>query len=187
MPGHDLDGGYPFEPPISFKAYPGSKRIGRLMNIKDGKIMTDPYQLHEKIGTTENSTQQEFDTAFIFGVVERLIEADRYLQDAEMQIMDMLKDGPFIPETYGFEKTHGPEEIHDDPTKVYKSKYTTGVLLLRAPGEGHHDWYVLKDGVKTRFEFLCSRVAFHVLTAMGVQMKERNANEEIDKSIIDKF
>jgi hypothetical protein len=89
--------------------------------------------------------------------------------EAEGQILDLMKDQPFIPESFEFDHVVTPGEDGTLPINIYKSKLNSGVLLVKEYGEDTK-WTIMKNGNKTTFDFPCKRVAICVFYALEIEV-----------------
>ncbi len=173
LPDFAVEAGYPFVPPVSIETYPAEKRIGEIMHINDGLIHMNKEAMEKKLGLEPNAGDTAFERAFSIGMVNHLLEAEHALAEAENQIVDMMKDLPFVPEDFGFEKVASPAELSDDPIKIYKSKFTGGILISNIAGE-NNEWTVMKDGIKMSFVIPCARVALYLFAALSISVREKS-------------
>lgn len=171
MPGHSLVKSLPFIAIASIELF---KNRPKIWLGEHGNVFVD---IDEKIwGKVEQD-----DAGLKEFAMHRLYDFDQALQMAEGQIIEILKEEPFIPEDFGFELIYKPETIHDSPVRVYESKFCPGLTLHRdvAPPEGDHDysvWTLMKkneDGTfsNQKLKLPCHRIAYAVFFAMGVQIE----------------
>lgn len=164
-----LDNSYPFVNPVSVEIYPIEERLGGIIGIQDQVINMNKPEMEKKFGLEPGVDAATFDKAFYLGMTDRVVMAEQALMEAEGQILDMMKDQPFIPESFEFEIATVPGEDGTLPISVYKSKLSSGVLLVKEYGEDIK-WTIMKNGIKTTFDFPCKRVAICVFYAMGIEV-----------------
>ena len=117
-----LKKGYPFLLPMSIEDYPLQDRIGDIIHIENEQINMTKDLVEKKFGLEAGVDQATFDKAYFLGMTDRVLVAEHALAGAENQIIDMMKDMPFVPENFGFEAAIAPENIQDSPITIFKSK-----------------------------------------------------------------
>jgi hypothetical protein len=167
-----LDNGYPFVKPVSHDTYPVEDRLCGIIGIEGEQINMNKPEMEKALGLEPGVDAATFDKAFYLGMTDRVIRAEHALVEAENQITDLMKDEPFIPESFEFEKAVAPGQEIDDPVNIYKSKLASGVLITKEYGE-NTKWIVMKDGKKFNFDLPCKRVALCVFYAMGIEVARK--------------
>lgn len=162
-----LQKGYPFLPPVSIENYPVDQRIQDSMFIENQVIQMNKPMVEKKLGLESGVDDSTFDKAFYLGIVDRVLVSEHALAESENQIIDMMKDMPFIPEDFQFDKAISPGSINDSPVTIYKSKLMSGVLLTREPDQNNH-WIIMKDGSKTKYLITSARVAVCIFYALEI-------------------
>lgn len=118
----------------------------------------------------------------------RIFDYAEALLVAENQIGHLLEERPFIPEYFGFIKTVGPKDIHDNPTKIYTSTWNENISLFRNDEE-ECEWHLLtrKEGFHdTQLQLPNHRIAYAAFYALGIKVEghqegeqERDAGEKL--------
>ena len=174
-PDYGITKGYPFEQPVSkekFKVrlYPIVNESGDVRITIDKKCYPD-YR-------PPNWLVRLLFVAFPNFLLFRIFDYDQALTSAEHQIEDMLKDYPFIPEDFGFEKVFGPTTISDPPVSIYVSKFNNDISIFR----GKDDiWTMLTkkgEGFTSQdLKFPCHRIAYATFHALQTKVEDKQFKE----------
>lgn len=178
-PDYAITKGYPYEQPLSMEKF----RVRPILVLnKDNKIevVADPECYPDFVWPTE----EKFDDTHNW-LTNRLYDFQQALLAAEMQIGDMMKDYPFIPEDFGFKKIYGPKTISDPPTSIYISIYDGNISIFR----GQDDiWNLLKKKENDGFDimelkFPCHRIAYATFHALRIKVEDKQFKESDDMKI----
>jgi hypothetical protein len=111
----------------------------------------------------------------------RIFDYAEALYVAETQITHLQEEQPFLPEDFGFIKTVGPVEIHDNPVKIYTSRYNDTISLFRND-EQECEWILLKrvNGTfqDTKLQIPNHRIAYAAFLALGIKVENDKTEEE---------
>ena len=116
-----LDNSYPFVNPVSVEIYPIEERLGGIIGVESQVINMNKPEMEKKFGLEPGVDAATFDKAFYLGMTERVVMAEQALMEAEGQILDMMKDQPFIPDSFEFEHVVTPGDDGTLPINIYKS------------------------------------------------------------------
>ena len=167
-PGFTLDGDGAVQIIIDKDIYPDCPPL--LNTDNDGLAFT---------GIKDLKKDFEANKAFL---LNRLYDYDMALTIAEQQIIDMMHDSPFIPESFGFEVLAKPSDIHDAPVTIYGSKFRPDISLYQ-DAESINDWVLLrKDEVgftKIPVKLSSQRCAVQLFFALGIKVQEEKVVEAL--------
>lgn len=172
-PDHGITKGYPYDIIISKERF--KNRLGLLLDrSKNNRIQltVDKATYPSFPGVTwyhRFFTGQLIDFLFF-----RLFDYAEALTVAENQIEDLLTEGPFIPEDFGFFKAVGPKEISDNPTVIYISRYDENISIFRNTVE-EYEWRLVKNEngnfKDTKLTLPSHRIAYAAFFALGIQVE----------------
>lgn len=175
-PGFVPESGYPYSEPASIKMLADKYRLHPNQS-SDGRIALDiNEEAYPDIKMNEEKSETEDFLIF------RLFEYSEALNIAEGQIIDMLHEDPFIPESMNFDVAFKNSDIHEAPVKIYINKTNQNILLFRKPGSPMEDgynpaMYTLQmkkdDGSILSVDLMLSskRIAYTTLWSLGVPAK----------------
>lgn len=169
-PGHSIDNTFPFDGTIASRLF--YKNRPRFFLNKEGKVEVEADTSVFKPWETD---QERID--FLFN---RNRDAHEALDLAERQIEDMMREFPFIPEEYGFEVAHAPQDITDSPIRIYVSRVDPAWSLYRKPNDNSPSqsaWVLLQKREHGEFHQVdvnipCARIAYAVLWSLGIKIKQ---------------
>lgn len=174
-PGHTIDGGFPHEAPASLLFY---KNRPKFFLNQEGKVEVSCDAAIFKPWETDQDRIE-----FLFN---RNFQAHEALDVAENQIRDMLREYPFVPESFGFEVAHKNEQVIDVPVRIYVSKFDPAWSLYRKPKDRSVSlsrWILIKKLEHGKFHEIevdlpCARVAYALLWGLCIKMKADEADRE---------
>lgn len=163
-PDHGISKGYPFDEVKSVIHYPPDRRF------------TKDVSLDDEDDTMVYIDGEPFKHRMLKKMTTDLVDCDRALAMAELQISDMMKEDPFIPEDYGFECMAKPQSVKDVPVRVWGSKYDDKYSLYKVFGTDY-DWVLLKKREDNTFDEIplylpCTRIAYGFFVAAGIKVEE---------------
>lgn len=126
------------------------------------------------------------------------IQLEGYKEAFDMaigQIDDMLKEDPFMPQSFGFELAHKNKDITEPPVSIYVSRFNDKYTLFRKPGLSPYDpkfnpslWTLMEkkeDGTfkEVELNLVNHRIAYATLYALGIPVKANFIDDVIADAI----
>lgn len=183
---HSITKGYPYDIIISKDRF--KHRLDPILDhANKGRILLniDPQVYLDFKGV--NWYHRLFAGSIIDFLFFRVFDYAEALHVAEAQIEHLLQEEPFLPEDFGFVKIVGPKEIHDNPVKIYTSRYNDNTSIFRNL-EQDCEWILIEKGddnafKQTKLQLPNHRIAYAAFVALSVQVEEKeeiNNNQKIN-------
>lgn len=182
---HSITKGYPYEKIISQERFKNRLKIildrtGVRKKEDVTNIWADPILYPDYKPATW--LQRKIAGKVIDFLEFRLFDYAEALLVAENQIEHLLEERPFIAEDFGFVKTVGPKDIHDNPTKIYTSKWNDNISIFENDDE-EHEWHMLTraEGFHdTKLILPNHRIAYAAFLALGIKVEAEEREVELE-------
>jgi len=186
-PGHSTNKGYPFAQIESRALFVNRPNV--YQSIEDNKIY---IEMPGDTDGVQSKLQIKGTNKFEKSLLSFLFDTSEALKIAEGQIVDILHEDPFTPETFGFQLVHKNTDITEPPVRIYVSKFDESVSLFKKPVGVFKDnynpalWTLMRkqdDGSFKEIEILlpCHRIAYAAFYALGVKVEF--AHEELEEQV----
>lgn len=179
-PGHSLNKGYPYNGVESMRSM---QNRPSLQMDDHGKIVISWNEKHfgpVKDNQKERTELEDF-------LLHRLYDFQETLSIAEDQVQDLLEEGPFVPESYGFVVVAKNKTITEQPVRIYQSVFNPSHSLFRKPQDTTRSfdaskWTLLSKNENGSFSELelslpCDRIAYAVFFGLGIPMEKKEGEE----------